>query len=198
MHNMIHIFIVIFILLIVLGDSRFISGRGKIHFDRGLHHSRRWERWCTLDIECGRGFCQGYICQCYRGYITWRFMGVCNYEQRTKLTVFLLSFFTGMFGVDWFVLSRGEAGYIIAGIFKLIISFGCIIGWPITIISISKKNSRFFTTAEVISVILSVASFVWWLTDWIRILADVFYDGYGAPLQPWGEYYYYDRLSYRL
>ncbi|CAF3457739.1 unnamed protein product [Rotaria sp. Silwood1] len=197
MHKIIHIFNVIFVLLIVLGYCRFVPERNEVHFDRVLY-SRRWGRWCREDIECGRGFCKGYICQCYRGYITWRFMEVCNYEQRTKLTAFLVSFFTGIFGTDWFVLSRGEARYIIAGIFKLIISFGCIIGWPITIVGISEKRSRLRMTAEAVSVILSVTSFIWWLTDWIRILADVFYDGHGAPLQTWGYNYYYDRILYRL
>jgi hypothetical protein len=123
-------------------------------------------------------------------------MDVCNYQQRTKLAAFLLSFFIGIFGVDWFFLSRGNPAYIVAGIIKLIISLSCIIGWPIIIINISKKKRDLVLVVNIINVILSVTSFIWWLTDWIRILANVFYDGNGAPLQPWG-YNYYDRMPYR-
>merc|ERR1712080_26411 len=41
-------------------------------------------------------------------------------KGKSKLVAFLLSFFLGEFGVDWFYLSNGSAGYIVAGIFKLI------------------------------------------------------------------------------
>ena len=119
-------------------------------------------------------------------------MGVCSYRQRTKLTAFLVSFFTGIFGTDWFVLSRGQPAYIIAGIAKLAISLGCIIGWPIVATNASKNKPGL---SVVINVMFSIASFMWWLTDWIRILANAFYDGHGVPLQPWG-YNYYDRVSY--
>ncbi|CAF4367705.1 unnamed protein product, partial [Rotaria magnacalcarata] len=97
----------------------------------------------------------------------------------------------------WFVLSRGQAGYIIAGIIKMVISFGCIFGWPAIIVGVSKKKANIILLAQVINVTLSVTSFIWWLTDWIRILADVFYDGYGAPLQSW-RYNYGDRISYSV
>lgn len=40
------------------------------------------------------------------------------FTGKSKLTTFLLSFF-GLFGVDWFYLSGGSAGYIFAGICKL-------------------------------------------------------------------------------
>jgi len=188
--------IVIFAFLIILGYSHFVPQRDKVHFGR-VSFPRRWGRWCVEDNECGRGFCRAYMCECYRGYITWRFMEVCNYQQRTKLTAFLVSFFVGIFGIDWFVLSRGQAGYIIGGIIKLLISLGCIIGWPIVVVNLSKKKPNLVIVANMINVTLSVTSFMWWLTDWIRILADVFYDGNGAPLQPWG-YTSYDRFQYRV
>ncbi|CAF1535935.1 unnamed protein product [Rotaria magnacalcarata] len=196
MHNISHIVIIILLLLTITGYSRFSPSKDKEHSGRALY-SGRWGRWCTEDFECGHGFCQAYICQCYRGYITWSFMDVCKYEQRTKIAAFLVSFFFGTFGVDWFVLSRGQAGYIIAGIIKMVISFGCIFGWPAIIVGVSKKNANIILLAQVINVTLSVTSFIWWLTDWIRILADVFYDGYGAPLQSW-RYNYGDRISYSV
>ena len=33
---------------------------------------------------------------------------------------FLLSFFLGALGVDWFYLCNGDAAYIVAGVFKLL------------------------------------------------------------------------------
>ena len=196
MRNIIYLFIVTLTLLTILGQSHFVVGRNQVHFGQ-LSFPRLWGRWCSDDSQCGHGFCQANMCQCYRGFITWRFMDICNYVQRTKLTAFLVSFFLGIFGIDWFVLSRGNAGYIIAGIIKLLISFGCIIGWPLVILKVSKKKPNLIIPVNIINTILSVTSFVWWLTDWIRILANVFYDGYGAPLQPW-TYNYNDRIPYRV
>ena len=43
----------------------------------------------------------------------------CEYAQKSKLTAFLISFFLGAVGGDWFYLSQGTAGYIVAGLFKL-------------------------------------------------------------------------------
>ena len=195
MRNFAYILLVFLTLTIYLSYSSFVPARNKVHLG-GLTVPRRWGRWCTYDNECGRGFCRGYMCQCYRGYISWWFMDACNYEQRKKLTAFLLSFFVGIFGVDWFYLSRGHGGYIAAGIIKLLISLGCMFGWPVAIGHIAQKKPNSLMLVNIINVLLTVTSVIWWLTDWIRILADVFYDGYGAPLQYWG-YNYYDRYSYR-
>ncbi len=69
-----------------------------------------------------------------------------------KLGTLLLSIFVGGLGIDWFILARGNAGYIVAGVFKLLTGGG--LG-------------------------------IWWIVDCARILADVFNDGNGAPLQPY-------------
>ena len=137
------------------------------------------------------------MCQCYRGYISWYYLEACSYEQRTKLAAFLVSFFVGPLGVDWFLLSRGNAGYIVTGIIKLLISLVCAIGWPLVFLNASKKKPKQVAIANIFNIIVTAASVIWWLTDWIRVLADVFYDGHGAPLQPWG-YDYYDRVMYGL
>lgn len=186
----------LFVLTVSLSNARFAPEQEQIHLTR-RSHPRLWGRWCTDDIECGRGVCRADVCQCYRGYITWKWMEVCNYEQRTKLTAFLVSFFVGILGIDWFVLARGNAGYIIAGIIKLMISLACSIGWPVLVIRFSKKDSRALAIGNIINATLSVTAFVWWLTDWIRVLGNVFYDGHGAPLQPWTANNY-DRMAYRL
>jgi len=70
--------------------------------------------------------------------------------QYSKLAAFLISFLAGGLGADWFYLSAGSAGYIVAGIFKL----------------------------------LTLGGFgIWWLVDWIRVLADSFPDGNGLALK---------------
>ena len=193
MRNWIYILIVILTSLSIVGYSRFVPDRSKVHFDRSSQ-LRRWGRWCSFDLECGRGFCRGYVCQCYRGYISWYELNTCNYEQRTKQTAFILSFFIGMFGADWFYLSRENAAYVVAGIMKTIFSLGCVIGWLI-IIRKSKKKEESILVHQVVVTILTLIIFIWWITDWLRILTGVFRDGNNAPLQPW-DYYYYDNFQY--
>merc|ERR1712147_385457 len=78
---------------------------------------------CTTDSDCGNGVCKNKTdttkaCECNKGYVS--FNGVCNYQQKEKLTAFLLSFLIGSTGADWFYLSAGNGGYIAAGIFKLL------------------------------------------------------------------------------
>lgn len=162
-----------------------------------MKYPRRWGRWCQDDSECGRGYCEAYMCQCYRGYISWYFMETCSYEQRTKLSAFLVSFFVGILGIDWFLLSRGNPGYIVAGMIKMIISLGFCFGWVFIVRNASRKDRKQLFVGYVISIVLTATSIIWWLTDWIRVLADVFYDGNGAPLQPWGYEYFYERTPYR-
>ncbi|KAG5178225.1 hypothetical protein JKP88DRAFT_169122 [Tribonema minus] len=88
-------------------------------------------------------------CECNTGYVSTDSLQ-CNYAQKSELVTFLLSFFVGYLGADWFYLADGDAGYIVAGVFKLIITGG--FG-------------------------------IWWLIDWIRILANAFPDGNGVELE---------------
>ncbi|CAF0899463.1 unnamed protein product [Adineta ricciae] len=197
MHNTIYC-ILILICIIAVDESRFVPRPDKVHYGN-VAQPRRWGKWCYVDNECGLGFCSAYKCQCYPGYITWYFMDTCSYEQRKKLTAFLLSFFVGTLGIDWFYLSRGYAGYIVAGIIKLLLSGGCCFGWPFILMGTDKKSRKYFVFGNAVNIILSAAALIWWLIDWIRILADAFHDGYGAPLQPWGyQYYYNGRFPYRV
>ncbi|UJR24666.1 hypothetical protein I4U23_006039 [Adineta vaga] len=108
---------------------------------------------CSNDINCGspNGQCILNECICTKGWIINDQSG-CTYQQKSKLTAFLLSFFLGFFGIDWFYLSVSNVFYIIAGIIKLITlgGFG-----------------------------------IWWIVDWIRLLANGFQDGNGISLQDW-------------
>lgn len=184
----------IFFVLVYLNgvaNGSFHPKRERMHFGH-LNQPRQWAQWCTDDLQCGYGYCHAYSCQCYRGYITWYYMDICSYEQRSKSTAFLVSFFVGYLGVDWFVLSRGNAGYVVVGVVKMFLLFAACFTWFLSAKNRSEKsrNRRFLPL--VAAIVLTSVSVIWWLTDWIRVLADVFYDGYGAPLQPW-EYNYYDR-----
>ena len=79
---------------------------------------------CTSNADCGsNGVCatSTSTCNCTKAnYVTVQSDKPCAYEQKSKLTAFLLSFFLGGFGADWFYLSAGNGGYIAAGVFKLL------------------------------------------------------------------------------
>ncbi len=85
--------------------------------------------YCYSSADCHHGVCISNICECDNGYITWKDSEVCSYEQYAQLGAFLLSFFLGGLGVDWFVLAKGNAGYIVAGVFKLLTLGGLGIWW---------------------------------------------------------------------
>ena len=57
--------------------------------------------------------------------------------KKSKLAAFLVSFFFGAIGVDWFYLSAGSGGYIVAGIFKILTCGGLGTG-------IIKLNVRYY------------------------------------------------------
>jgi hypothetical protein len=94
---------------------------------------------CYDDDDCNHGKCEAitdfrgnYLnaseCICNKGYID-NDNKVCIYKQRKQLVAFLLSFFVGNLGVDWFYLAHGNGVYIFAGIMKLITLGGCGIWW---------------------------------------------------------------------
>lgn len=88
---------------------------------------------CNYDYDCGlNGLCKSIkndskICICNSGYISKD--SICDYKKTDKLLVFLLSFFVGSLGVDWFILAKNNAGYIVAGVFKLLTCGGFGIWW---------------------------------------------------------------------
>ena len=59
---------------------------------------------CTTDSNCNNGICTKNItCVCNPGFVSYGTNGTCNYEQKQKLTAFLLSFFVGFYGADWYI-----------------------------------------------------------------------------------------------
>lgn len=85
---------------------------------------------CLTNGNCGypNGQCLVNECVCAKGWIIVNQTG-CTYQLKSKLTAFLLSFFVGVFGVDWFYLCLGNAGYIIAGVIKLLTFGGFGVWW---------------------------------------------------------------------
>lgn len=100
----------------------------------GQNISSRATDPCSSNLNCIHGICDRNrtipVCICDRGWVLARDdSGLCTYQQKSKLAAFLLSFFVGGFGADWFYLSVGNAGYIVAGVFKLLTLGGIGIWW---------------------------------------------------------------------
>jgi hypothetical protein len=89
---------------------------------------------CSTDFSCLHGECSSIgnqsLCICERGWTISRdYPSSCSYPQKSKLAAFLLSFFVGGLGGDWFYLSVGNGGYIAAGVFKMLTLGGIGIWW---------------------------------------------------------------------
>ena len=145
---------------------------------------------CTIDNDCGHGKCRNQSCICDKGFTSFN-NKVCNYEQKKKLTAFLLSFFVGVTGADWFYLANGNNHYVGVGVAKLILliaNFGflCV---PCIMAGIVKKGKGALSCVcglfVVLLVLMSAANVIWALADWIRILANSFKDGNNVSLEDW-------------
>jgi TM2 domain-containing membrane protein YozV len=89
---------------------------------------------CVTNTDCNQGICDHNrtiaTCVCNRGWtLALDGSNQCTYQQKSKLAAFLLSFFAGALGADWFYLSVGNGGYIAAGVFKLLTLGGIGIWW---------------------------------------------------------------------
>ena len=100
-------------------------------------------------------------------------------EQRSKLIAFLLSFFLGGFGAEWFYLSRGFQTYILVGIVKfLLVSLA-----GFCFFSFNLKMCKCDVGALVPCLwIVRLFIFLWWVVDWARVLTNTFPDGSGMEL----------------
>jgi TM2 domain-containing membrane protein YozV len=150
---------------------------------------------CTTDSDCNNGRCSSdKTCICTLGYVTYK-NDTCNYKQKEKLTAFLLSFFIGSLGVDWFYLSNGNAGYIVAGCFKCFTGLFLIVGSCLMCCTLlcqrfdkdSLKIGGLVCTVliGVFMVLCSLCNAIWTTVDWIRVLANAFKDGNGISLKEW-------------
>ena len=117
---------------IILGIAFFGGSMGKKVYDTYYSSTptksfvQKRSTACTVDADCGNGVCVQdgsslvYNCQCNSGYVDDNNGTVCGYEQKSELVAFLLSFFIGVFGADWFYLCKGNGLWIFAGIMKLL------------------------------------------------------------------------------
>jgi hypothetical protein len=143
----------------------------------GTIRSTSYSKTCQFSSDCpAHSQCVSGMCECVIGWTTWKDGTVCAYEQKSKWTAFLLSFFIGSLGVDWFYLASGNTGYIVAGVFKLLMWFGCCHR------CYTGESEGLKACCACIGLIVGIGSGIWWLVDWIRILTSVFPDGNGAPL----------------
>ena len=108
----------------------------------------------------------------------------------------MISFTVGATGADWFYLAKGNVGYIIAGIIKLIIflliiALPCGFYWYLFCHCLGNERKREFDIyfakriITVILIIILVLVAIWWLVDWIRILTESFKDGNNVSLKNW-------------
>ncbi len=149
---------------------------------------------CTSDATCNNGVCRNFTCVCTLGYVDFNNQ-TCNYKQKEKLTAFLLSFFVGNFGADWFYLANGNSDYEVAAIIKLTTVIFLIIGSCFlcctSVCSAAEKSciAGFgFVFSIIITLLLILCGLInpiWYLVDWIRILTNSFKDGNGVSLKDW-------------
>lgn len=146
---------------------------------------------CQFDSDCHNGSCQASAtdpsvarCECDDDYIDWHGQP-CAYHRKSTVAAFLISFFAGYAGADWFYLSAGTEHYRAVGGAKVgllvaLVAFACVLCCCGA--RESKGCSCFFGVA-VVAAVLAVG--VWWLTDWIRVAAGAFPDGHGVALSGW-------------
>jgi len=86
---------------------------------------------CNSSSQCPNGQCladgPSYACKCNAGWID-KDGEQCSYQQKDKLTAFLLSFFLFTFGAGYFYLAAGSCCYICMGVANLL-TFGMVGIW---------------------------------------------------------------------
>lgn len=182
-----------------------VEAKVKEHVTKVIEHfknsnfdeSKAVEIPCSTDKDCGNGLCKEFadsdsICQCNTGFVS--FGGsACSYEQKNKVTAFLLSLFLGNFGADWFYLARENSNYNWAGFFKLftgifVVVGGCFMCCAQMCFDKLKEGNVGMVVRLLFSgttTICSLVNMIWYFVDWIRILLDSFPDGNHVPLKPW-------------
>ena len=102
-------------------------------------------------------------CKCFKFYMEHRdhqgktIIRTCWKERKSQHTAFLLSFFVGGCGADWFYLSEGDLIFVLVGLLKIFL-FGVTVSLMINLYCVVP-----------IMVTLMPGVLIWWLVDWIRI-----------------------------
>jgi len=146
--------------------------------------------FCNATVTCGdssQGSCVNGSCVCTKGWANPN----CSYDRKSRLTAFLLAFFVGHYGADRFYL-----GYIGDGVGKiLLIVFGfllCCCGMVTAGVGGGLTKVQIFVGCGVslvglcialVGALCVLASYVWWLVDWILILEKNLDDDDGYSLE---------------
>jgi hypothetical protein len=150
---------------------------------------------CQSASECGQGTCSinadnvtEFFCTCDQSY---RSVGddVCSLDLQNDQTAILLSTLLGFSGADWFYLSKGDTLYVCVGLLKLglvifnilVFPMGYFVQEPETLGG-EEVVDRYIIIKLGFWLTTLLIGFVWWLTDWIRIIAGSFTSSDGNPL----------------
>jgi hypothetical protein len=108
---------------------------------------------CVFDYDCNHGECKliktranpngTWTCECDKGYATHGEVMFCSHKQRKQVTAFLLSFFLGEFGADWFYIGNKDPTYDGLGVLKLFTLGGLGIWWIADFVRIAVSNCNF-------------------------------------------------------
>jgi hypothetical protein len=151
---------------------------------------------CTSDSQCNHGRCIGFyskdflnetkICHCDKGYVDYN-GGTCNYKQKKQLIAFLLAFFLGEFGANWFYVGDSDVEYDGIGALKCILFVLAIVFSIASFCLIADYDNGCAGLPAVISVLLWLIIIAWYMADWIRIAADPcnMKDPNGICLESW-------------
>ena len=143
---------------------------------------------CVEHNLCNHGKCillgSNISCRCDKPYVDHAGQA-CAERGKSKLVAFLLSFFAGGLGADWFYMSSGDTSYIFIGCIKLFIiglfPFWCCCCWMLGMLSPSLCSNDtvksgcvgflLFCVAPGI-ILLCLSGGIWWVVDWARIAGD--------------------------
>ena len=128
---------------------------------------------CLKENLCNYGDCvllrnKNVSCRCDKYYVD-HDQEMCAEKGKSKLILFLLSFFGGGLGADWFYMSNGSLVFICIGILKISLIF--------VFALCNRKFANIFYDIPILGIL-------WWFADWVRILSD----GWGADGQGVGVY----------
>lgn len=145
---------------------------------------------CNSDSDCNHGVCQqrtstsnetlsaSPVCKCGKNWVNHKGRA-CSYHQVNKTKAFLLSFFFGWLGVDWFILARGNGLYNGLGVIKFLLTTFLSCCWkPCCLEPLGRCGLD-------VAKFLEAGSFVWCLTDALRILVNIFPDGNNVSIGTW-------------
>ena len=156
---------------------------------------------CDPVINCdARGDCAGdeddWYCICNDGYATFPKPVdddpnpvYCNYERKSQLTAFLLSWFLGLAGGgQWYIGLYSIAGWKLGLLFGFCCCGTCLISLCCTALGIGSKEDMMSGPMLFVPCWMcccSLAVTVWWIVDLVYFGQNLYDDGNGVSLEPW-------------